>query len=213
MALGQPSKFQLARQVAAALGYVALANMDRLGVAAFADGLVADLPPLRHPSRLPRLLRFLERLAPGGQRTHLTRATETLMRRFPRPGPVVVLSDLYDPDGYQRPFDQLRFHGYEPRLVQLLDPHEADPGLLGDVELFDVETQAVRRATISERTAARHRVLVAEFIESVRDYCSRTSTPCMQFACDMPEDDVLLRALGGKRDGNPAKLRPVASTP
>lgn len=63
MGLGRPAKFQLARQVAAALGYVSLLRLDRVIVAAFADGLVAGLPPLRHESRVLRLLRFLEKLA------------------------------------------------------------------------------------------------------------------------------------------------------
>ena len=67
MGLGRPAKFQLARQIAAALGYVSLMNLDRLVVAAFADGLAADLPPLRHASRILRLLRFLEELSPAGQ--------------------------------------------------------------------------------------------------------------------------------------------------
>ena len=62
MGAGRPSKFHLARQAAAALGYLALSRLDRLGVAAFADGLAAELPPLRHKSRFARLLRFLDEL-------------------------------------------------------------------------------------------------------------------------------------------------------
>ena len=81
---------------------------------------------------------------------------------------MVVISDLYDADGFQRGFDLLRFHGYDPRLVQIIDPADADTALLGDVELIDVESQAGVRATITERTVRRYRQLVAEFHESVR---------------------------------------------
>ena len=97
MGLGRPAKFHLARQIAAALGYVSLMNLDRLVVAAFADGLAADLPPLRHASRVLRLLRFLEELSPLGAKTDLLRAVEMFVRRPQRQGPVVVISDLYDP--------------------------------------------------------------------------------------------------------------------
>jgi uncharacterized protein (DUF58 family) len=211
MGLGQPPKFQLARQIAAALGYVALLNLDCLSVGAFSDGLTAEVPALRHSSRLPRLLQFLEHLSPGGKRTSLARSAEALTRRPWRPGPCVVLSDLCDPDGFQHGLDLLRHRGYEPRLVHLLDPHEADPGLLGDIELLDVETQLARRVTITERAARRYRDAVAGFRRSVRDYCRRHGIVCMQVNCDAAEDDVLLGVLGGKPPSSFAPPRPTTS--
>ena len=39
MGAGRPTKFDLARRIAAALGYLSLGRLDRLGVAGFADGL------------------------------------------------------------------------------------------------------------------------------------------------------------------------------
>jgi uncharacterized protein (DUF58 family) len=199
MALGRPAKFQLARQIAAALGYVSLAAGDRLAAAALADTLVAELPTICHPARLVRLLRFLEGLSPDDARTCLARSAEMFVRRRPPPGQVIVLSDLYDPDGYRRAFELLCYHGHEPRLVHLFDPQEDNPGLLGDVELVEVESQAVRGATITERAALRYRALVAEFRRAVRDFCSRQGIVCMQLACDTPQDEALLRVLGGTR--------------
>jgi uncharacterized protein (DUF58 family) len=222
MGLGRPAKFQIARQVAAALGYVSLLRLDRLTVAAYADGLVAGLPPLRHESRALRLLRFLEGLSASAgvpalagsgdtcrrpslrdgaraelqRATNLLRAVEAFVRRPQRPGPVVVISDLYDAHGFQRGFDLLRFHGYDPRLVEIVDPADADAPLLGDVELVDVESQGATRATITERTARRYRQLVAEFHDSVRDSCRRMGIFHISLACDTPEDEVYRRVMG-----------------
>jgi uncharacterized protein (DUF58 family) len=200
MGLGHPPKFRLARQIAAALGYASLLNLDRLSVAAFADGLVAELPPLRHQSRVSRLLRFLDELSPGGTRTNLARTAETFVRRPQRPGPVIVISDLYDPDGFQHGLDRLRASGYEPRVVEIVDPHETDPTMLGDVEILDVETQTALQATVTERAVERYRALMTEFHESVRDYCRRRSIVFMQFACDLADEEVMLRVLGARRD-------------
>jgi uncharacterized protein (DUF58 family) len=199
MDLGRPPKFQLARQVAAAIGYVSLLRLDRLTVAAYADGLVAAMPPLRHESRVPRLLRFLEGITPREGKTNLLRSVEMCVRRPQRPGPVVVISDLYDDDGFQRGVDLLRYHGYDPRLVQIVDPAEADSTLLGDVELLDVESQYGVRATITERTVRRYRQLLAEFHQSIREYCRRTGVVHVRLACDMPEDEVYRRVLGCHR--------------
>ncbi len=211
MGLGHPAKFQLARQIAAALGYASLMNGDRLVVAAFAEGLVADLPPLRHPSRILRLLRFLEALSPLGRNTNLLCAVAMFVRRPQRYGPVLVISDLYDADGFQRGFDLLRFHGYEPRLVHLIDPSDAQPALLGDVELIDVESQTGTNVTITERTLRRYRALLAEFHESVREYCRRRGIVCMPIPCDMHEDEVLRRVLGCRRDRPASQILPAVA--
>ena len=170
MSVGRPSKLYVAQQVAAAIGYAALVNMDRLGVAAFADGLVAALPPLCHHTRLPRLLQFLDSLTTQGRQTDLARSVESFVRRRQRPGPVVIVSDMYDIHGFQRGLEMLRYRGYEPRLVQVQDPREIDPQFVGDVEIFDVETGAVRQVTVTQRMVARYRQLVGKFQDSLCTY-------------------------------------------
>jgi uncharacterized protein (DUF58 family) len=195
MGLGRPAKFQIARQVAAALGYVSLLKLDRVIVAAFADGLVAAMPPLRHESRVLRLFRFLEELSPRSARTDFVRAVQSLVRREQRSGPVVVISDLYDIEGWRRGLDLLQFHGYDPRVVQVIDPADTDTSLLGDVDLVDVESQSAFRATITERTVRRYRQLLAGFHETVRDYCRRKGMFHISLRCDTPEEEVYRRVL------------------
>ena len=219
MGLGNPAKFHLARQIAAVLGYVSLMNLDRLVVAAFADGLVADLPPLRHSSRILRLLRFLEELSPRGKKTDLLRAVEMFVRRPQRSGPVVVISDLYDSasraptEGWSRGFDLLRFHGYEPRLVHLVDPSDAEPTLLGDVGLVDVESQTGTSVTITERTIRRYRALITEFHNTVREYCRRRGIIYMPIPCDMAVDEVFPLVLGCRRARPSTQLELAVAAP
>jgi uncharacterized protein (DUF58 family) len=196
MGLGQPSKLDVARQVAAALGYASMSRLDRLTVVAFADGLVASMPPLRHESRAPRLFRFLEGLTPLGAKTDLARAAKTFVGRPQRRGPVVVISDLYDIEGWSRGLDLLRFHGYDPRVVQIINPADVDTPVLGDVEIVDSESQTSVRATVTERSVRRYRELLADFNESVRAYCRRKAVAHVVVACDTPKDEVYRRVLG-----------------
>src|SRR5438105_14741607 len=51
MAFGEPPKIDLARQVVAALAYIALADLDRVAVTAFAADVIADLPLTRGQGR------------------------------------------------------------------------------------------------------------------------------------------------------------------
>src|SRR5438309_10297149 len=52
MSFGTPPKFDFARQVAAALAYIALADLDRAAIVAFANDIVADFPLARGKGRI-----------------------------------------------------------------------------------------------------------------------------------------------------------------
>jgi len=201
MAQGNPPKIELARQVAAALAFLATTRWERFSVLTFSDGLTAAGPAVRHPARLAAVLRFLADMRPHGEQTDLRRAAGSFVRRYQRHGPVVVLSDLYLRDGVETALDLLRYHGYDPRLVEIYDPRDARPDLLGDVELRDVESGAVRRVTVTQRAVERYIALHEKFQQSVRDYCSRRAIRHLRFACNTPEDEVLLTVLGGRRAG------------
>src|SRR3984957_5116351 len=71
MAFGNPPKFDFARQVAAALAYIALADLDRIAIVAFAGEVIADFPLTRGKARILGLLKFLEALDPQGTATNL----------------------------------------------------------------------------------------------------------------------------------------------
>jgi uncharacterized protein (DUF58 family) len=199
MRLGRPSKFQLARQIAAALGYVSLLGGDCLRVAAFSATVVAELPPLGGKAEIARLLHFLEHLPLQGKQTDLARTAEGLRRRGQRRGPVVVLSDFYDPAGFQRGLGTLLAGGYEPHVVQIYEPRETYPGPLGEVELVDIETGAVRRVAITAQDLARHEQHFAEFCQSIRRWCAKWGITCIQLPSDTPPPEALLAVLqGGK---------------
>src|SRR5947199_9922292 len=64
MAYGSLPKFDLARQVTAALAYIALADLDRVAVIAYSQEIVADFPLPRGKDRVLSLLLFLANLQP-----------------------------------------------------------------------------------------------------------------------------------------------------
>src|SRR5437870_4319512 len=117
MTVGEPAKFDFARQVTAALAYIALADLDRIGVVAFADDIVADFPLTRGKGRILSLLKFLEGLVPSGEDTSLERVATGFIHREQRRGLVVVLRDLYDAAGFERALDLLPPRRYAPHPV------------------------------------------------------------------------------------------------
>lgn len=202
MALGK--KFDLARQVTAALAYIALADLDRIAVLAFADRIVADFPLTRGKSRILSLLQFLEGLEPTGTETDLARVVSGFVHRQQRRGLVLLISDFFDPKGYTEPLDLLRHRRYEPHIVQIYDPREANPALLGDLELEDVESGHIDQVTITERALARYRKLFIEHNEGLDAYCRGHSLSCAQTTTETPFDDFILRMMRRERITNSA---------
>jgi uncharacterized protein (DUF58 family) len=195
MGFGDPPKFDYARQVTAALAYIALADLDRVSVISFAGDIVADFPLARGKGRILALLNFLERLEAQGSLTDLARVAKDFVHRNQRRGLAVVVSDLFDPAGFERGLDLLRHHRYEPHLVQLYDRQEADPRLKGDLELVDVETAAVRKVTVTERNLRQYQRVFTGFLESVKRYANTYGMGATQTNTDVPFDELLLRMM------------------
>lgn len=195
MEFGEPSKFDLARQVTAALAYIALADLDRVSVVAFADRIIDDFPLTRGKARILPLLDFLEGLVPQGTDTDIQQAVREFLRRRQRTGLAVVVSDLFAPSGFERGIDQLRHRRYEPHVIQLHDPKEASPEFLGDVELWDVENDSSRKVTVTESNLRTYRRLFAEHQQKVATYCRTYGIGCTQATTAVRFDDLVLRMM------------------
>lgn len=195
MAFGSPAKFDLARHLAAALAYIALSDLDRIGIIAYADGVIAELPVTRGKARILPLMKFLTDLPTSGADTDLSKAVQGLVHRGTRSGLAIVISDLFDEHGFQRGLDQLRYHRFDTHVIQLHDPREANPELLGDAELEDIETGTVRKVTVTERNLATYKKLFSDHQTAVRDYCHKYAMSCTQSPTTVPFDELILRMM------------------
>src|SRR4029079_877714 len=96
--VGNPTKLHYAKQVAAALGFIGLVNMDRVMVEAFNERLTQRMPAVRGRRSLFRLMDFLEKLEPAGP-SNLKKAIRSFSIKCSGKGIVVLLSDLMDKNG------------------------------------------------------------------------------------------------------------------
>lgn len=195
MSFGNPPRFDLARQITAALAYIALADLDRICIVAYADEILDEFPVTRGKAQILSVMKFLEGLATTGHDTHLGRAVQGLLHRTARSGMAVVVSDLFDEHGFHRGLDQLRYRQFDTHVLQLYDRTEAEPELLGDVELVDVETESAAKVTITEQNLATYRRLFAGHLSAVREYCSKYGLGCTQSPSSVPFDDLIMRMM------------------
>ena len=70
----RPSKLDLARRLAGTLAYIGLANLDRVNIQYFSEGLGDDLGSGRGKSHFHRVIAFLDRLPDTAGQTDLSRS-------------------------------------------------------------------------------------------------------------------------------------------
>ena len=91
------SKRELAAQVAAALGFAAVQNQDRVGFLLFSDQVEAFLPPRRGKRHVLRGLRDILTMEPKGQGTDFAPAFKRLGAMARRGATVFLISDFMAP--------------------------------------------------------------------------------------------------------------------
>jgi uncharacterized protein (DUF58 family) len=157
-------KFDYARFLVAALGYLAHHQGDAIGLYGLpADGLFApekqatSLPPGRDHMQLHRFLHHLEKLTPSGVWPEWQRI-EGLFATAARRELILVVSDLHEyRDEIALGLGKLRALKHEVVLFHLLGRNEIDFTYTGDVAFQDLETgQTVPVHTDTVRTGYMH---------------------------------------------------------
>lgn len=223
MTFGEPAKFLFARQVAAAVGYVALCGFDRVSVTVFpslergaraAESAVAELngnggpapdAPAQWAARSGlrsvrgkksslEFFRNLSALGAGGSAVF----NDALRRgaiEARQAGVAVVLSDFLDPAGYESGLNALIGRGFHVDAVQILAPEELAPTSFGDLKLVDAESGTIQEVTFGKYRLAAYQKTVQAFIQRLREFCSARGINYFLARSDMDLSELLLKQL------------------
>ena len=210
MSFGEPRKFDFARQVAAAVGYVALAGFDRVSVIPFpalsndAQADPADrslelaargaLRSVRGKKSAIRFFQNLSALTAGGP-ANLNEALRRGALEARQPGLAVVLSDFLDPAGYEAGLTALLGRGFQIDLVQILSPDELAPSTFGDLRLVDSETGAIQEVTFGKFRLRHYQKMVQNFLQRLREFCQARGINCFTTASNTALEELLLKQL------------------
>jgi uncharacterized protein (DUF58 family) len=177
MTWGTPPKSQSTLELAAALGFMTLAQGDRLIVVPLIDPEKGKGPPPLGPvsgkGQFPGLLNYLRALRFAGQ-VDFGRALAGFRRRNSRGGLVLLLSDLLGAPDLAPGLEALTNGAGAPAwnvvLFHLLHPEELNPALHGDFKLQDIETGQVKRYVVTEKALE----IYVERLQAWRDSLERT---------------------------------------
>jgi uncharacterized protein (DUF58 family) len=213
---GEPSKFEFMQKAAMALGYVGLANLNR--VAATAMGGHVPPPPRKPdepvppsstppPTRAIRDLRgrrrtmdlasFICGIEPGSSFSFRDAAERIALSRRGK-GVMIVMSDFLFKEGYESGLRMLIGRGYDLIVCQVLSPQEIEPPITGDLRLKDMEDADRAEVTISAPLLKRYKQTLGAYTERLREFCGRRGLQYMLVRSDTPIDTLLLDYLRKK---------------
>jgi uncharacterized protein (DUF58 family) len=197
MNFGAPTKLQYGLRLAAALGFVGLVNLERVGVAVLRDRVAEGWPPTRGRNQVVAMTDFLANVRPAGG-TSLNDGLASYAFRAREPGLIVVMSDFLDPNGFENGVRALLERRFDVHLVHLLDPDEMSPDLAGDLRLLDSETGALRELTVDGEALRAYRDRLYQLFERVETFCRTKEIGYHRVVTDTPVEQFVISQLRGR---------------
>jgi uncharacterized protein (DUF58 family) len=200
MAFGDPQKWDYARRLAAALGYVGLVGLDRVAAAALRDetlsrrlrrNLVSG--PYRGKRQALTWFNWLADLETGGNLDPAA-ALHDYLARARHPGPLLLISDLLGPR-WESGLRALASRRFEVIVLHVLSPQEVSPGLEGDLRLVDSENGAAVEITADYDLLQRYRTRVAAWQDHLSQTCAALGAYYVSIETTTPLEELVLAYL------------------
>ena len=211
MTFGEPRKFDFARQIAAAIGYVALCGFDRVSVIPFPDVPASDasskletrnselaargaLRSVRGKKSSMQFFQNLNALTASGS-VDLNQALRRGALEAKQSGVAIVLSDFLDQSGYEAGFTALIGRGFQINAVQILAPEELNPTTYGDLRLVDSENGGMQEVTFGRFRLKAYQQTVQNYVQRLREFCQPRGIHFFSVSSDTSLETLLLKQL------------------
>jgi len=207
MSFGEPRKFDFARQIAAAIGYVALCGFDRVSIVPFPEipgtelaargAELAARGALRSVRGKKSSLTYFQNLSAltAGGPADLNESLRRGALQARQAGVAVILSDFLDPAGYEPGITALMGRGFQVNAVQILAPDELAPKTFGDLRLIDAESGGQTEVTFGRYRLKAYQQMVRNFCRRLEEFCSARGVNFFLTSSDASLEQLLLKQL------------------
>jgi uncharacterized protein (DUF58 family) len=191
MSCGAPEKLLYAKKLAAALGYIALANLDPVELVIFDAGMRPETPGFSGRGQLAQMLGFLEATEARG-RTDLAQTFRRFVQHNTRRGVVVLISDFLDHAGYEEALRLVHYHRFDLLAIQVNSRDEVEPNLESDVELHDSETGEKMVVKLTPTLLEEYKQRFEEHYVDLRRLCRVLQRSHIAVVTDQPFEQLVL---------------------
>lgn len=199
MRFGAPAKVDVARRLAAAIGYMALSKLERAQVLSHREGRLWADTPRRGRGALGGLLRALDGLEASGAQS-LSSLVDGALQQSRRVGMLVVASDFLDAGPLLTSLSRARGAGHDLVLLQVVAPEEESPVVEGDIVLEDAETGALVELTADAEAIEAYAMRFAGLCEELRSFARRNGASYVRARTDEPLLDAVRRVVAREID-------------
>lgn len=170
MDFGEPKKSIMASQLAAAISFLALSNMDRLCINLLQDDKLRSSDIFGGKGRFDGCASFMNDIELRGT-TDMNKAIK--MKRFTSRGLSVVISDFFTQGSLEDFIKYMIYNKQDVVLLHILSPEELDPKLKGQVRLKDSETGEMVDVDLTPSILDKYDKILSSFKSGLRETAKR----------------------------------------
>ncbi|MFA5522851.1 MAG: DUF58 domain-containing protein [Tissierellales bacterium] len=171
MDFGSPKKSTLAKQLALILGYLSLANMDRVNIYTHGNNKLESLEQLNGKNNLHRLASYLDNIVFD----EIEDFFQHIKTRAYKRGITIIISDLFS-DDFQEAIKYLAFMNQSIVVLNLLSIEETNPIYSGDIRLIDSETEEGKDISMTQS-------VLNSYERTLKNFINRNKEICRKFSC------------------------------
>ena len=185
-------KSVLATELAAALSYLSLINMDRLCLNLAEGDSIRVSEVFGGRGQFNRAVTFMEK-AEFNNQTDLIAAIKK--KKFAGRGLAIIISDFFTPGDIEEVLKYLVYNRQEIALLHILSPYELKPDAGGSVKFLDVETKEEINVELSASTLDKYERVLKSFIADINEKCKKHGGLYININSDERMEKVLFEDL------------------
>lgn len=200
MGKGNRGKGSYAVAAAAALGFLAVQNMDRLSFYLMkGDESVNPYGTIVGKNSFFRAMSDFQQVKFEGD-TNIENCVKSCQNTGNRNGLTVIISDFFTDSDWKKAVDYLMYKKRQVLLVQILSPEEVDPSYDGRVNLIDSEADDIAdfrnmKLKITRGMRKAYDDALNDFREDIKNFCLKRNVGFISVRTDLPIEKVLFGEL------------------
>lgn len=188
MNFGEPKKSRIALQLAGALAYLVLNNLDRVYVSEMQESTLTQGKGRAGKQAFRQIMQELETIEFDGK-TNLNKAITS--RQYQGSGVSIVISDFFDEKGIEEAVKYLRYKKQQIILIQVLARQEIEIDGDGTVNLLDMETGEEVRLTLNRTTIEQYNQALQDMQNRLKALARKYEMSYIQMIADEPLEKFL----------------------
>lgn len=191
-----PKKGAYAVAAAAAIGFLAVHNMDKVSINLM-RGKQSENPfgTIVGKNAFYRAMSNLDNVGFVGE-TDIEACVASSPDTGTRNGLTVIISDFFTDSDWKKAVDYLTYKRRQVMLIQVLSPEEIDPSYNGRVHLIDAESESVddnrnMKIRINASLLRAYEEALAGIKEDLRSYCAKRGADFISVSTAEPIERVL----------------------